>query len=115
MQITPDEIKSLLTVFPNLHNLLLANFHRCKRPKKHDEESGDSNADGDDSRFAEETFQPAAREFVNSLELYDSFKHLDQIVFRSAAAELGVRFRRERGPDTRKNREGWHEELRRLY
>lgn len=110
-QITPDEIKSLLTVFPNLHNLLLANFHRCKRPQKHDEESSDS----DVSRFAEDTFQPAARDFINSLDLYHSFKGLEQVVFRSAEAELGVRFRRERGPGTRKNSEGWHEELRRLY
>ncbi|GAA5954789.1 hypothetical protein JCM8115_005529 [Rhodotorula mucilaginosa] len=111
LRITPDEIKSLLTVFPNLHNLLLANFHRCKRPQKHDEESSDS----DVSRFAEDTFQPAARDFINSLDLYHSFKGLEQVVFRSAEAELGVRFRRERGPGTRKNSEGWHEELRRLY
>lgn len=118
LQITPNEIKYLLTVFPNLNNLLLANFHRCKRPTKHDEESGesaDSDDPGTDSRFAEETFQPAARDFIHSLALYDSFKGLEQVVFRSAEAELGVRFRRERGPGTRKNIEGWHEELRRLY
>lgn len=106
-------------MFPNLQNVLLANFHRCKRPSKHDSENDHDNdktdGAGGDSRFAEDTFQPAARDFINSLDLYNKFKDLDQVVFRSAEAELAIRFRREKGPGTRRNREGWHEELRRLY
>ncbi|GAA5991757.1 hypothetical protein JCM10908_001125 [Rhodotorula pacifica] len=120
LRISPKEIKALLNVFPSLQNLLLANFHRCKRPTKHaeeekEEESESAKNDGEVSRFAQDTFQPAAREFINSLDLYKSFKDLHQVVFRSAEAELGVRFRREQGPGTHENEEGWHEELRRLY
>lgn len=111
-QISPGEIRSLVNIFPNLKHLLLSNFHRCKRPHEHDDRRPDSD---EVHPFAEKTFQPAAREYVEALDLYSDFKHLQQIVFRSAEAELGVRFRRQSGPGTEQDAQGWHEELLRLY
>ncbi|GJN92374.1 hypothetical protein Rhopal_005404-T1 [Rhodotorula paludigena] len=115
-RIKPDDLRELLTCFPNIVNLSLSNFHRCKPPREHESDNqgdmGASKQEDEVDRFAEDTFQPAARDFVRALGLYEDFDKLQQVVFRSVEAELAVRFRRfadEEGED------GWHEELRRLY
>ncbi|GAA6029073.1 hypothetical protein JCM8097_001580 [Rhodosporidiobolus ruineniae] len=111
-RISPEEIYTLLSVFPNLKSLTLANFLRCKRPDEHG--ASDSAKEGD--KFAEERFVPAARDFIRELGLYDRFQGLRQIVFRSVEAELAVRFRRTHDDEHHgENEDGWIEELRRLY
>ncbi|GAA5889265.1 hypothetical protein JCM6882_000690 [Rhodosporidiobolus microsporus] len=136
-RISPEDIYTLLSVFPNIRHLTLANFLRCEKPREHSRGQGGARGgddDGDETEtFAEEHFQPAARDFIRELGLYDRFQKLEQVVFRSVEAELAVRFRRtqegETGADTRRSVEGdgegegenepgeggWVEELRRLY
>ncbi|BGP42285.1 hypothetical protein JCM10450v2_006378 [Rhodotorula kratochvilovae] len=112
-RVSGHDLEPLLDCFPNLKNLALANFHRAKQPTH---ESGDNEGepvrkDSDEyDRFATETFQPAAREFVGGLRLFERFAQLEQVVFRSVDAALAVRFRRDDEAER-----GWHEELRRLY
>ncbi|GAA5823746.1 hypothetical protein JCM11251_003278 [Rhodosporidiobolus azoricus] len=122
-RISPEDIYTLLSIFPNMKHLTLANFLRCERPQEHSQhKGGGSGTDDDPDTFAEEHFQPAARDFVRELGLYDRFPHMEQIVFRSVEAELAVRFRRmKHGESNREDGEGgdaehgWVEELRRLY
>lgn len=63
-------------------------------------------------RFAEDVFQPAARDFVNALGLLEQYDKLEQVIFRSVEAELVIRFRRGGAEEDGGK---WHEELRRLY
>ncbi|GAA5945517.1 hypothetical protein JCM10213_004187 [Rhodosporidiobolus nylandii] len=115
-RISPDEVYTLLSTFPNMRQLVLANFLRCEKPMEHSRGGdGDSGRDDPTDRFAEEHFQPAARDFVRELGLWDRFPQLEQIVFRSVEAELAVRFRRTKGGNDDGGEHGWAEELRRLY
>ncbi|CDR44986.1 RHTO0S10e03928g1_1 [Rhodotorula toruloides] len=133
-RIAPDDLQALLRCFPNIKHLTLANFHRCKKPEeveqnrkerqkerdeKQQEKEENDEMDEDEEeeedpieRFAEDIFQPAARDFVNALGLLEQYDKLEQVIFRSVEAELVIRFRRggEEEDDDR-----WHEELRRLY
>lgn len=126
MQITADELEPLLALFPNVVNLSLANVHRAAEPapstdddNEHDEKQQQQHPLPVDSgaydRFASETFQPAARAFVDRLRLFERFPELGQVVFRSAEARLAVRFRRDEAGEEREVGPRWHEELRRLY
>ncbi|GEM10463.1 hypothetical protein Rt10032_c11g4480 [Rhodotorula toruloides] len=128
-RIAPDDLQPLLGCFPNVRNLTLVNFHRCKKPdeveknrkerqaqrdkeKEENDEMDEDDREDPIERLAEDVFQPAARDFVNALGLLEQFDKLEQVIFRSVEAELVVRFRRtEEEEDSGK----WHEELRRLY
>ncbi|GAA6020633.1 hypothetical protein JCM11491_001128 [Sporobolomyces phaffii] len=104
-RLTAEELQSLLHLFPNLRRLTLGNFHHCGRK---------SSTSSFDSDFAENKFQPAARDFISRLGVEARYNKLEQVVFRNAEAGLCVRFKRparEEGTDV----ENWSEELRRLY
>ncbi|GAA5981088.1 hypothetical protein JCM11641_001449 [Rhodosporidiobolus odoratus] len=115
-RIPAEDVYPMLGIFPNLQDLTLVNFLRCENPREHTKggEGNDGLEDPTD-RFAEEHFQPAARDFIRELGLYDRFQHLKQVVFRSVEAELAVRFRRTHGEHDPGTDDGWIEELRRLY
>ncbi|GAA6013555.1 hypothetical protein JCM10207_004773 [Rhodosporidiobolus poonsookiae] len=119
-RILPEDIYMLLGICPNVKHLTLSNFLRCKKPSAHSDRRSDAGVDGapDEATdcFAEKQFQPAARDFVRELGLYDRFQNLEQIVFRDVDAELSVRFRRmQENRDEHEEESGWVEELRRLY
>lgn len=88
-----------------MRRLTLGNFHRC---------GNDSSNSSFDTDFAENKFQPAARDFVSRLGVEARYDSLQQIVFRNAEAGLCVRFKRA-GKDEGKDWAEWTEELRRLY
>ncbi|GAA5897703.1 uncharacterized protein JCM6883_006790 [Sporobolomyces salmoneus] len=104
-RLTAEELQSLLHLFPNLRRLTLGNFHRC---------GNKASTSSFDSDFAENEFQPAARDFISRLGIETRYTKLQQIIFRNAEAGLAVRFKRpssEEGAAV----EDWNEELRRLY
>ena len=105
LQLTAEELQSLLHLFPNLRRLTLGNFHRCGN----EDPTSSFNSD-----FAENTFQPAARDFISRLGVEARYNKLEQIVFRNAEAGLCVRFKRPRTEEG-KQVANWSEELRRLY
>ncbi|GAA5883793.1 hypothetical protein JCM16303_002376 [Sporobolomyces ruberrimus] len=104
-RLTAEELQSLLHLFPNIRRLTLGNFHRCGKP---------SSTSSFDTDFAENVFQPAARDFISRLGVETRYNKLEQIVFRNAEAGLCVRFKRPPRVDG-KEIENWSEELRRLY